>query len=201
MQPNRRRLCYSDVCMELGERLSHDLDDAFLDLVALHQDLIYGVALAVVRRPADAEDVAQEAFVRAYRALSGYPRERIIGLKLRPWLARIALNLARNEMRRSRREAELEAASEPRTREADEPVVLAERREQRDFWKRLLASLPARYQAAVALRHVEGLSYPELAQALGRPLGSVKSDVHRGVRLLRAAYEAEQRRVKEREAV
>jgi len=46
----------------------------------------------------------------------------------------------------------------------------------------------------VALRHVDGLSYPELAEALGRPAGTVKSDVHRGVALLRAAYDAEQRR-------
>ena len=66
---------------------------------------------------------------------------------------------------------------------------------------RLMAGLPERQRLAVGLRHVEGLSYPELANALDRPLGSVKSDVHRGVRLLRAAYEAEQRRIEKREAV
>ena len=61
------------------------------------------------------------------------------------------------------------------------------------MWARLLAGLPDRYRLAVALRHVDGLSYAEIAETLGRPLGSVKSDVHRGTALLRAAYDAEQR--------
>jgi RNA polymerase sigma factor (sigma-70 family) len=194
-------MCYSDVCMELTERLSRDLDGAFLDVVALHQDLVYGVALRVVREPADAEDVAQEAFVRAYRALRRYPAQRVRDLKLRPWLARIALNQARNAVRSKRNGAELDEAAQVPGRAADEPVNLAERREERRFWLELLESLPARYQLAVALRHVEGLSYPELSEALERPLGSVKSDVHRGVRLLRAAYEAEQRKSRQLEAV
>ena len=70
---------------------------------------------------------------------------------------------------------------------------LAERSDERRMWARLLAGLPDRYRLAVALRYVDDLSYPELAETLGRPLGSVKSDVHRGTALLRAAYDAEQR--------
>ncbi len=62
------------------------------------------------------------------------------------------------------------------------------------MWARLLKALPDRYRLAVALRHVDGLSYAEIAETLGKPLGSVKSDVHRGIDLLRAAYDAEQRR-------
>jgi RNA polymerase sigma-70 factor (ECF subfamily) len=61
------------------------------------------------------------------------------------------------------------------------------------MWARLLAGLPARYRLAVALRHVDDLSYAEIAETLNKPLGSVKSDVHRGIALLRAAYDAEQR--------
>ena len=71
------------------------------------------------------------------------------------------------------------------------PEHLAERRAAADAWRTRLAALPSRYRRAVELRHVSGLSYPELAEALGRPLGTVKSDVHRGVRLLREAYEHE----------
>jgi RNA polymerase sigma-70 factor (ECF subfamily) len=70
-----------------------------------------------------------------------------------------------------------------------------QRREERSLWAGLLAGLPDRYRLAVALRHVDGLSYAELAEALGRPAGTVRSDVHRGVALLRAAYDAELRRV------
>ena len=194
-------MCYSGVCMELVERLSSDLDGAFMELVAAHQDLVFGVALRVVRRPAEAEDVAQETFVRAYRALSRYPAAHIGALKLRPWLARIALNQARNAVRARRDEAELDEAAESRAVVGNEPVSLAERREERRFWLDLLEGLPPRYGLAVALRHVEGLSYAELAQALERPVGSVKSDVHRGVRLLRAAYERTQRQDGQREAV
>ena len=61
------------------------------------------------------------------------------------------------------------------------------------MWARLLAGLPQRYRLAVALRHVDDLSYAEIAETLNKPLGSVKSDVHRGIALLRAAYDAEQR--------
>lgn len=194
-------MCYSGVCMELVERLSSDLDGAFMELVGTHGDLVYGVALRVVKRPAEAEDVAQEAFVRAYRALSRYPAARIRELRLRPWLARIALNQARNAVRARRDEAELDRTSESRAVDGREPVSLAERREERRFWLALLEGLPPRYALAVALRHVEGLSYAELAQTLDRPLGSVKSDVHRGVRLLRTAYEQAQSLNRQREAV
>ncbi|MDQ3937238.1 MAG: sigma-70 family RNA polymerase sigma factor [Chloroflexota bacterium] len=187
--------------MELGERLAHDLDGAFLELVTLHQDLVYGVALRVVRRPADAEDVAQEAFVRAYRALSRYSRERLRTLKLRPWLARIALNVGRNELRARRDAGDIEQAPTAAARDSDGPLELAQRREERQLWIRLLGSLPERYRLAVALRHIEGLSYRELAETLERPIGSVKSDVHRGVNLLRQAYENEQLRIEQREAV
>ena len=68
------------------------------------------------------------------------------------------------------------------------------------MWARLLEGLPSRYRLPVALRYVEGLSYSELAETLGRPLGSVKSDVHRGTALLRAAYDSEQRALTAQEA-
>lgn len=187
--------------MELNQRLSDDLDGCFAELVEAHQDLVFGVALRAVGNRADAEDVAQESFVRAYRALRKYPAERIQSMLLRPWLARIALNTARNHFRARKPGVDIDAAAEVSGPPTHEPVSLIERREERRLWLRLMASLPDRQRLAVGLRHVEGLSYPELAEALDRPLGSVKSDVHRGVRLLRAAYEAEQRRIETREAV
>jgi RNA polymerase sigma-70 factor, ECF subfamily len=194
-------MCYPDVCMdELPARLAHDLDGSFAELVATHQDLVFGVALRVTADRQAAEDVAQEAFVRAYRALKRYPRVRIEQMRLRPWLARISLNLARNDRRARRPTDPLDELAEHPIPD-DGPVRLAERREEHRFWLGLLNQLPERYRLAVALRHVEGLSYMEIADALARPVGSVKSDVHRGVRELRAAYEAEQRLISQREAV
>jgi RNA polymerase sigma factor (sigma-70 family) len=157
--------------------------------------------LRVVGDGASAEDIAQEAFVRAYRALKRYPRRRVSELKPRPWLAQIALNLARNHVRARRAHDDLDDITERVPAVEDGPLRLAERRDDQRMWARLLAVLPRRYRLAVALRHVERLSYEELSETLDRPLGSVKSDVHRGIALLRAAYDAEQRAVAQKEAV
>jgi len=174
------------VCADCPSRLADDLEGAFPLFLEHHQDLVYNIALRSTRRPADAEDLAQDAFVRAYRALAGYDRARIVELRPRGWLAAITGNLARN---RSRRRVPATADLDAVTERADEVVPLPEqeleRRETALEWRRRLDALPARYRRALELRHVDGLSYPELAIALDRPLGTVKSDVHRGVRLLR----------------
>jgi RNA polymerase sigma factor (sigma-70 family) len=177
------------VCADCPSRLADDLDGSFPEFLAHHQDLVYGIALRSTRRPADAEDLAQDTFIRAYRALASYEAERIGDLRLRGWLAAIVANLGRNRARRkpptaSGLDAIPEAAA---TDDALRPDQVVEQRETARAWSQRLAALPPRYRRAVELRHVSGLSYPELAAALDRPLGSVKSDVHRGVKLLRDA--------------
>ena len=186
---------------DLPARLAADLDGCFGELVREHQDLVFGVALRVVRDASSADDVAQEAFVRAYKALKKYPPERIANLKHRPWLAQITLNVARNHVRARKAHDNVDDIRDHMPVNEDGPLRLAERRDDQRMWARLLAALPHRYRLAVALRHVDGLSYHELAQALDKPLGSVKSDVHRGITLLRAAYDAEQREIAQKEAV
>jgi RNA polymerase sigma-70 factor (ECF subfamily) len=83
--------------------------------------------------------------------------------------------------------------AEARADGAPGPERVAEQRESAATWRARLDALPSRYRRAVELRHVSGLSYPELALALDRPLGTVKSDVHRGVRLLREVVMDEMR--------
>jgi RNA polymerase sigma-70 factor, ECF subfamily len=200
LQPSQARLCYSGVYMatpdstDLCARLADDLDTHFTELVMDHQQLVFGVAVRVTGDAAAAEDVAQEVFVRAYRAMRRYPEERVPELRLRPWLGRMTLNLARNSIRGRRHHANVDDLAEIETRNEEGPLQMIQRSEEQRMWARLLAALPERYRLAVALRHVDGLSYAELAETLGKPLGSVKSDVHRGIDLLRAAYDAEQRR-------
>jgi len=180
---------------ELAARLAHDLDRSFEELVLVHQRLVYGLALRVVADPADAEEVAQDTFERAYHALAGYEAERVVAMRLRPWLAQIALNLARNRLRRRPPPARpLEdgdgqpvPVAAPATSQPDQ---LAERRQERELLVELLAGLPRGWREAVVLRHVEGLPYAEVAEVLGRPVGTVKTHVHRGVRQLRERLEA-----------
>jgi RNA polymerase sigma-70 factor (ECF subfamily) len=176
----------------LCARLADDLDSAFPELVVEHQQLVFGIAVRVVGDFA-AEDVAQEVFVRAFRALKRYPADRVMTMRLRPWLGRMALNLARNSLRGRRHEVDIADIAESKQSTDEGPGQLIQRGEDQIMWARLLAGLPQHYRLAVALRHVDELSYAELAETLGRPVGSVKSDVHRGIALLRAAYDAEQR--------
>jgi RNA polymerase sigma-70 factor (ECF subfamily) len=183
-----------DIQPELPDRLARDLDGSFDDLVRVHQRLVFGLALRVVGDRADAEEVAQDTFERAYHALAGYPAERVAAMRLRPWLARIALNLARNRLRRrppparSLEDGDGQPLAVPAPAAA-EPAAVAERGQERELLAGLLAGLPRAYREAVVLRHVEGLPYAEVAEVLGRPVGTVKTHVHRGVRQLRVELE------------
>jgi RNA polymerase sigma factor (sigma-70 family) len=185
---------------ELPARLARDLDGSFEALVVAYERLVFGLALRVVGNRADAEEVAQDTFERAYAALAGYEAERVAAMALRPWLATIALNLARNRLRRRPPPARpLEdgdgqplAVAAPA---AAEPAEVAERGQERERWAELLATLPRGHREAVVLRHVEGLPYAEVAEVLGRPVGTVKTHVHRGVRQLREQLEAREEQV------
>jgi RNA polymerase sigma-70 factor, ECF subfamily len=181
--------------------LAADLDGAFETLVLAHQDRLYSIALRVLGDPRDAEEAAQDALVRAYRALGGYDAARIRDLRLRPWLATIVLNLCRTRLTRRPAaaraalslDAALPGALEPRADDAHGPDVTSVKRAADREWAGLLLTLPPAYRSAVVLRHVDGLSYPELALALDRPEGTVKAQVHRGLALLRTAFETAQR--------
>src|SRR6478735_5884359 len=185
--------------------LADDLDASFEGLVLAHQDRVYSIALRMLGDPRDAEEAAQDALVRAYRALAGYDAARIRDLRLRPWLATIVLNLCRSRLARrpapSRATLSLDLALpgelEPRTDETRGPAAVTDTRAAATEWADLLLTLPPAYRSAVVLRHVDGLSYPELAIALDRPEGTVKAQVHRGLALLRTAFEAAQRHERE----
>jgi RNA polymerase sigma factor (sigma-70 family) len=177
---------------ELTESLALDLDGSFEALVTTHAGRCYSIALRVLGNPHDAEEVAQDALVRAYRALTGYPAARIRELRLRPWLATIVVNLCRNRTRRHAPPTTplnplLEMGIEPAAAPSDEPASIADNAADRERLAALLATLPDRYRIPVVLRHVDDLSYAELAEVLGRPEGTVKAQVSRGLAMLRAA--------------
>jgi RNA polymerase sigma-70 factor, ECF subfamily len=194
-----------DTDSTLVAALADDLDASFEDVVRAHQDRLYSIALRVLGDPRDAEEAAQDALVRAYRALAGYDAGRIRDLRLRPWLATIVLNLCRSRLARrpaaARRALSLDeplpGGLEPRTDEGHGPAAVSATKATAEEWARLLLTLSPAYRAAVVLRHVDGLSYPELAFALDRPEGTVKAQVHRGLAQLRTAFEAARRAERE----
>lgn len=176
---------------DLVEGLATDLHGVFPKVVRSLQDGIFSGVLQMTRDRHDAEDVTQEAFIRAYRALEGYEPERIRALRLRPWVWTIALNLCRNRARAAARRGPVSPLFDQATdetgpeSEALDAAMLSE-------WRRRLGRLSGPQRTAVVLRHVVGLGYEEIAFATDRPEGTVKADVHRGIRRLRSILEEEE---------
>lgn len=155
----------------------------FERMVHEHQDRVFALGFALTGNSHDAEEVAQDTFLRAYRALVTYPPDRIRELKQKAWLHRIALNVVRNRVRGIRpRLVELNGSEPDHARGPEDGALL---KMEMDALAARVAALPARYRAAVVLRHVQELSYEEAAAALGQPVGTVKANVHRGLKLLR----------------
>ena len=170
----------------LAAALAADLDAAFERLVLVHQDRLFTIAFRTGGDRHDAEELVQDCFVRAYRALASYPPARIRELRLRGWLTTILLNAGRNRAR-VRRVPTTELVFDPGSEPSADPVA---RRDDRETWARLLATLTPAQRTAVVLRHVDGMSYAEIAAATGRPEGTVKAHVHRGLAALRTALVA-----------
>src|SRR5258708_33551110 len=144
-------------------------------MVHEHQDGVFAFGLALTGNRHDAEEVAQDTFLRAYRALVTYEPDRIKELKQKAWLHRIALNVVRNRVRNIKpRLVELNG-SEPD--QALGPEAGALLKMEMDALAVRVAGLPARYRGAVGLRHVQDLSYQEGADELREPGGAAQADV------------------------
>lgn len=163
--------------------------DAFEPLVRRYEKRLFGYFLNLVEDPAAAADLAQETFVRVYRAA---PRYRESG-RFESWLFRIAGNLVKSRQRRPDQRAahlsledapaaERELAARGPERRPDEA---AWRAELRDALERALPKVPLVFREAVLLRDVQGWSYREIAEMLGVEEGTVKSRAHRGRQRLR----------------
>jgi RNA polymerase sigma-70 factor, ECF subfamily len=171
--------------VELTAALADDLGGGFEPMVRAYQHRLYAFALAMTGEPADAEEVAQDTFVRAHTALRRYPPERVRELKLNAWLHQIALNVVRNRVRRrSLRLVPMEADLPVADTSAGPESRTLSRAALREL-ANLVSGLPEHQRAAVVLRCVQGMTYAEAAAQLGQPEGTVKSNVHRGLQALR----------------
>jgi RNA polymerase sigma factor (sigma-70 family) len=173
---------------QLRAALARDLDAGFADLVRLHGDVVHSVARNLAPRPADAEDLAADALLRAYRALRGFDATRIGALSVRPWLLTILRNAARNAARDAGRRPGPPPAFDPvdAPDAAAGPADLAERAATGRELGAALAGLPEVQRTAVVLRHVVGLPTGEVAEVLGCKEGTAKSHISRGLARLRS---------------
>lgn len=179
---------------DLPMRLAEHLDATFEELVRSYQDRLYRFALRLSGSNEEAEEIAQDAFVRAYEALKGYEPERIQKIALRPWLYQICLNVFRNRVRR-RRLHPIALDDERAEDREDLPDEVAEAAERVQDLARRLTALPERYRTAVVLRHIEELSIAEISTITRQPDGTVKSNIHRGMQLLQRAVRLERQEV------
>lgn len=157
--------------------------NAFSTLVERYGGRVYNIALRITNDADAAADCAQEAFIRAYKALHQYDPDLPFG----PWIYRIVTNTSLNHVQRwHAHEAPVEELPESIEPEDAGPESTALRREELDEVLAAMADLPAPYRAALALRHMQQLSYQEVADSLDIPLGTVKTHLHRARAALKA---------------
>jgi RNA polymerase sigma-70 factor (ECF subfamily) len=151
---------------------------AFGELIRRYQTSVFNVCYRILHERAEAEDMAQESFVRGHERLNTFDAERPFG----PWIRRVAANMCLNHLSSQKLITGLDDE-----RDADEgqgPEMIQEARERSEQIRRALASLPAHYRLVVELRHYQEMSYDEIAAELKIPLSDVKSHLFRARKLL-----------------
>jgi RNA polymerase sigma-70 factor, ECF subfamily len=154
--------------------------DAFRILVEREQVTVFRACMRILGRPHDAEDVAQESFVMAYRALGSFRGDGPLG----GWLMRIATRQAFRRLSQRRETAELSPELPQRSDSAD-PLQATLAGERGETVRRAVAGLAEPYREVIALRFFGELSLDEIAHATGRPLNTVKTHLRRGLERLR----------------
>lgn len=176
----------ADADQVLVDRAKRGDQEGIRLLVEKYQRRVIGLAWGLLGSRPDAEDVAQEAFLRAFRNIGSFRGQSAF----RTWLFQIAINAART-YRRTRdgrpedpRGGAMEFDATPGAGSLERAVIA------RDRVRRALATLPADLREAVVLRDVNGLDYREIAETLGVPMGTVESRIFRGRARLKHALEA-----------
>ncbi len=157
-------------------------EGALSALVNRHTDAVYRVALAIAGDRDLAEDIAQDAFLKAFRGLEGFRGD----ASFRTWLLTIVANAARGALRRHgrRRESDLESAP-PLASQAKGPDQMAELSDESARAREALGRLPEKQRLSVQLRVDEGLSFREIAEVIGSTEGAARVNYFHGIRRLR----------------
>lgn len=180
---------------ELIERSQRNDPGAFEELVLLYQDRVYSHCRHLAGDPDDAQDLAQDVFVQAFKGISSFRNDADFGT----WLHRIAVNQWINFCRRNKKVITLSMDEPFNTLEGElvrelaaseeSPLERVERREFSMTVERALNRLGPEFRTALVLREIEGYNYDEIAAALGCSLGTVKSRINRGRKALKKELE------------
>lgn len=152
---------------------------AWGEIITRYKSAVFGLCLGFVRNRADAEDISQDAFIRAYVNLRRYDLER----RFSTWLFTIAANLCRNHLRYRRNHPSIEEPDH--LRGGGDPAILVRLEDRQEKIRQALAALPYSYRAPLVLRFYNDLPYQEISQILAIPEGTVKTRIHRGKAMLR----------------
>jgi RNA polymerase sigma-70 factor, ECF subfamily len=184
-EPRKTVVTERDIDAALVERVQRGDKKAFELLVLKYERRVHRLLSRMVRDPAEIEDIAQEAFVKAYRALPQFRGESAFYT----WLYRIAVNTAKNVLMSSGRmvsnfseisDANDETFHEPEhLRDINTPESLMATRQVAETVNKAMEDLPEELRIAISMREIEGMSYEEIAQAMGCPIGTVRSRIFR----------------------
>lgn len=164
--------------------------NAFAEIVELFKDKVYQLCYRMVGNAHDAEDIAQEAFIRAYININSYDTNR----KFSTWLYRIATNLSIDRLRKRKPDYFLDAEIEGTEGltmysqlPSDElqPDEMVESLEFQEWIQQEINQLPVMYRSVIVLKYIEELSLKEIGEILDLPIGTVKTRIHRGREALR----------------
>ena len=166
-----------DLILQARSR-GNEAGQAFGELVTRYQTGVFNVCYRILHEHGEAEDLAQESFIRAYDRIHTFDIEREFG----PWIRRVAANLCLNHLESQKVTTELDDERDADPTQRPEAVVeIGERSEQ---IRMSLASLPANYRLVIELRHYREMSYDEIAEQLNIPLSDVKSYLFRARKIL-----------------
>jgi RNA polymerase sigma-70 factor (ECF subfamily) len=178
------RLIYLDVDLlsdeQLVKRILAGRTDEFRDLMRRHENAVFRLACRMLGRREEAEDAAQEAFLRVYQNLAQYEGRG----QFWPWVRRITVNICLRRIPREIPDGDIEAMVDAKCSEQDPVVFEVMKGVESGQVRRIVAGLPALYRTAIILRYEEDLSCNEIAEVLGESLSAVKSRLFRAERML-----------------
>ncbi|HLG79000.1 MAG TPA: sigma-70 family RNA polymerase sigma factor [Ktedonobacteraceae bacterium] len=161
--------------------------DAFAILVQRHQRRVFNLVFRLLQQYEEANEVTQETFLAAWQGLPSFRGDALFST----WLYRIAYNCALKQLEQRRRDRALYAAMQAEQVDADERVgAELEARDRQAFVREHLARLPAKYRIVLILRHLQDMTYEEMAEILTMPIGTIKTHLFRARNLLKERLEA-----------